>query len=161
MRVYTRIMSRGARPFDLAACAHIGANCTLFNLRKASRVVTQFYDESFRGARLRGTQFALLAGIYWRGTATLTELARLLAMDRTTLTRNLRPLRTRGLIFTVPGRDRRSRSVAITARGRRALSMAFPRWQKAQSRFVRRLGRSQWRKLMHSLRAAVRLGDSV
>jgi len=161
MRVYTRIMLRSDRTFDLVTCARIGANCTHFNLRKASRVVSQLFDEVFRDAGIRGTQFGLLAGIYWSGTATLTQLARLLATDRTTLTRNLSLLRAHGLVVTARGRDRRARAVAITPRGRRALARALPYWEKAQSRIVRRLGLKQWRKLMEALGAIVRLGASI
>ena len=153
-------MPRASHEFDLVTCARIGANCSLFNLRKASRVVTQLYDESFRDAGIRGTQFALLAGIYWSGTATLTDLARLLAMDRTTLTRNLKPLRMNHLVTTAAGRDRRARAVTITPRGRRALARALPFWERAQARFVRRLGSHQWKLLMESLAATVRLGTS-
>jgi DNA-binding MarR family transcriptional regulator len=151
-------MPRANPAFDLVTCARVGANCTMFNLRKASRVITQLSDEIFRGAGIRGTQFGLLAGIYWRGTTTLTELARLLAMDRTTLTRNLRPLRAQGLVVTAQGRDRRARAVTITPRGRQALAKALPYWEKMQSDLVRRLGKAQWRKLMDSLGAIVRLG---
>jgi DNA-binding MarR family transcriptional regulator len=151
-------MSRTAPAFDLVTCARIGANCTMFNLRKASRVATQLADEVFRDAGIRGTQFGLLAGIYWSGTATLTQLARSLAMDRTTLTRNLSLLRRQGLVATTRASDRRARAVALTPRGRRALSRALPYWEKAQSRIVRRLGVKEWRKLMHGLRAIVRLG---
>ncbi|HKO05693.1 MAG TPA: MarR family winged helix-turn-helix transcriptional regulator [Candidatus Acidoferrales bacterium] len=158
MRVYTRIMTRQGRKFDLLTCSRIGATCSLFHLRKAARVVTQIYDDVFKDSGIRGTQFALLAGIYWSGTATLTELGKLLAMDRTTLTRNFGPLRKRGLIGTVRSADRRARAVALTPRGHAALAKALPYWAKAQNRVVSGLGEKKWRKLMAGLADMVRLG---
>jgi DNA-binding MarR family transcriptional regulator len=151
-------MSRQRRKFDLLTCARIGATCSLFNLRKAARVVTQIYDDVFKDSGIRGTQFALLAGIYWSGTATLTELGKLLSMDRTTLTRNFGPLRKHGLIGTVRSADRRARAVALTPRGHAALAKALPYWAKAQARVVSGLGEKKWRKLMDGLADTVRLG---
>ena len=68
------------------------ANCTFANLRKASRTVSQAYNDALRPAGLKATQFTLLATLNKRGEVSVSELAAALVMDRTTLTRNLKPL---------------------------------------------------------------------
>lgn len=73
-------------------------NCTSATLRKATRVVTQVYDGALRPVGLRATQFNLLATLAISGDTPLTRLAEMLVMNRTTLTRNLKPLVGKGLI---------------------------------------------------------------
>ena len=82
------------------------ANCTCFNLRKAARAVTQMYDAALKPSGLRATQFALLSVVESNGPAGITELARALVTDRTTLTRNLKPLLDQELLQVVDGADR-------------------------------------------------------
>src|SRR5262249_56201217 len=72
--------------------------CVCNKTRTAARVVTRFYDEALRPARLRATQFALLVALGDDGAMSIAALAKLMAMDRSTLTRNLRPLETGGLV---------------------------------------------------------------
>ena len=66
-------------------------------------------------------------------------------MDRTTLTRNLKPLERRGLLSITPGSDQRTREVALTNRGHSLLAQAIPLWEDAQSRVLENLGEG-WRK---------------
>jgi len=82
-------------------------------------------------------------------------------MDRTTLTRNLRPLEKQGLIRIEPGEDRRERQVRLTARGQRALATAFPLWEKAQARVAAGFSQERLRRLfteLADLRAVGRAG---
>ena len=118
------------------------ANCTCFNLRKAARAVTRAYDEALKPSGLRATQFSLLGVVANRGPAGMTELARALVMERTTLTRNLKPLMDQGFLEAMDGADRRRRPIAITPRGRKALERALPAWRRAQAEFVDGLGRT-------------------
>ncbi len=131
------------------------ANCTCLNLRKASRAVTQFYDEAFKPVGLRATQFSLLALVANRGPAGMKELAKLLVMDRTTLTRNLRPLIDQGFLEVIECDDRRQRPIAITSRGLNRLAQALPLWREAQNRVVANLGRESWVGLLQGLSATV------
>ncbi len=131
------------------------ANCTCLNLRKASRAVTQFYDEVFKPVGLRVTQFSLLALVANKGPAGMKELAKLLVMDRTTLTRNLKPLIDQGFLEVIESDDRRQRPIAITSRGRNRLAQALPLWREAQNRVVANLGREKWAGLLQSLSATV------
>ena len=131
--------------------------CACFNLRKAARAVTQLYDEVLAPSGLRGTQFSVLAVISAAGPATMTDLADTLVMDRTTLTRNLKPLLGRGLVERGEGEDRRQRPIAITAAGREALDQALPLWEKAQARIAGGLGAARWKGMVEDLNTAIRL----
>ena len=73
-------------------------DCTCFNLRKAARAVTQYYDDALRPSGLRVTQFSLLSVIKQFGTVNIGTLADEAVMDRTTLTRNLKLLEQEGLV---------------------------------------------------------------
>ena len=127
-------------------------NCTCFGLRKAARAVTQMYDQALKPSGLRATQLSLLIAVERSGPSGIGELAKLMVMDRTTLTRNLKPLLDKGLLENIEGADRRRRPIAITAKGRKAMAQALPYWREAQSRMAGSLGRSRWRRLLGDLR---------
>lgn len=135
--------------------------CACHALRKAARAVTKFYDGALRPAGLRSTQFTVLVSAARTGSATMTELAEALVVDRTTLTRNLKPLRDRGLIVTVAGEDRREKHVAITDKGREVLRRAAPAWRQAQARIAGRLGDARWSRMAHDLGKAMRLAQGA
>ncbi|HEY9847811.1 MAG TPA: MarR family transcriptional regulator, partial [Candidatus Caenarcaniphilales bacterium] len=99
---------------ELAKYAQISQVCACFNLRKASRAVTQLYDKVLQPSGLLATQFTLLSAIALTGSVTITRLAQELVMDRTTLARNLKPLERQGLIQIKPGQDQRTRIVTLT-----------------------------------------------
>jgi DNA-binding MarR family transcriptional regulator len=137
------------------------ANCTSFNLRKAARALSQAFDEALKPSGLRGTQFSLLVVVANRGPAGVSELAKTMVMDRTTLTRNLKPLLTQGLLEVVDGTDRRQRPIAITDHGRDTLARALPLWQQAQARIVKSLGKRRWTGLLADLDETVRLSQEL
>lgn len=136
-------MARGEKYLDLGKSLKAGQACACFNVRKTARVVTQLYDEVLRPTGLRITQFTLLVAAGGLGPVTVTRLAKMGAMDRTTLTRNLRPLEEQGLIHVESGEDRRERQVTLTSRGRRALAEAFPLWDEAQAKIVKGFGQER------------------
>jgi DNA-binding MarR family transcriptional regulator len=105
--------------------------------------MTQLYDDVLRPTGLRVTQFSLLMGIRNLEPVTLLRLAEVMAMDRTTLTRNLRPLEQQKLLQIVPGEDRRERRVTLTPRGHQVLAEAFPLWEKAQAQVLDAFGRER------------------
>ncbi len=146
---------------DTAMSAEVASSCALLNLRKASRAVTQLYDEALSSSGLKGTQFSLLAAITFAGGATMTQLADALVMDRTTLTRNLGPLKRAGLIETGRGKDHRTRVVAVTQRGRRILRRAYPLWRAAQATVVQGLGEKAWEELMARLTATLSVSQTA
>lgn len=133
------------------------AACTCLNLRKASRVITQIYDEALKPSGLRSTQLPALVMLVSNGPMTVRRLADCLVMDRTSLTRLLRPLSARGLIETAPGEDRRTRELSISPSGREIVAEAFPMWARVQDEVLERLGRSRWRELIENLTDAATL----
>jgi len=108
-------------------------SCKCWALRRASRAVTQHYEASFRGTGLRATQFTLLAILAQTGPLPLTELAAKLGLERTSLTRNLRPLEKRGFVISATDDDQRVRRIAITKKGEKAALAALDAWKQAQS----------------------------
>lgn len=138
---------------ELAKCME----CTCFNLRKAARAVTQLYDKALRPTGLRTTQFTLLVGISMLGTVTVTRLAEIGVMDRTTLTRNLKPLERKGLIQITHGKDQRTRVATITEEGQKALVQALPLWNEVQADVVKRLSQERWNSLRADLGKVVSL----
>lgn len=85
-----------------------------------------------RGTGLRGTQFSVLVALTRGGPMPVGRLANLLGVERTTLTRNLKPLETKGWIEISETDDRRVRTVAIAAAGRAVARDALPAWRAAQ-----------------------------
>jgi len=131
--------------------------CSCAALRRVARRATQVYDHALRPAGIRVTQYSLLSNLAEAGGLSVTELAERLEMDRTTLTRNLRPLQAAGWARLAPGPDRRSRAVEITGEGRRILEAARPLWQEAERAFRRTLGREQAAELRRLLDSALEI----
>jgi len=148
-------MSKKVTPQDIAPCAE----CLCFNIRKASRMVTQIYDEIMQKTRLRGTQFTILANIAGYQSLTITVLAEKLVMDRTTLTRNLKPLEKQGLIVIAPGADRRTRSVQLSTSGHQVLASALPLWRQAQQKMTKQMGKERLSHLIEELRALEKMAS--
>ena len=108
------------------------------------RSVTRAYDEALRPIGLRSTQLLLLVAVAAEGTVSITALANTLGMDRTTLTRNVRPLEKDGLIERGGERWRRSRALKVTPAGRALMSEAVPLWEGAQESLRTKLGPKDW-----------------
>ncbi|GMR18193.1 MAG: MarR family transcriptional regulator [Gammaproteobacteria bacterium] len=134
-------------------------NCIHFNLRKAMRAVTQHYDTILQPVGLRGTQFSILSMVSALGQVSITDLADRMVIDRTTLTRNLKPLVTANLLEIYPGEDRRVKVVKLTPVGRRTLKKASPYWEEAQSSMLSHLGKKRARILLEDLTMATSIGE--
>ena len=116
-------------------------NCLLMRTRLVSRVVTSIYDEALRPFGIVSPQFALLLVIAKIGPASRAEIGRLHCQDRSTLTRNLKPMLSAGWIEEVQDGERgRARPVAVTKAGGRLLQEAAPAWRSAQRRTKAKLG---------------------
>ena len=118
--------------------------CLCHRTRMAARAITRAYDDALRPTGLRATQVAVLAAVAAEGALSIKSLADSLGMDRTTLTRNLRPLEERGYVLLAAEARHRSRMLTLTAAGRAALLDAHPRWEDAQRMVKRRLGGQRW-----------------
>ncbi len=134
-----------------AGSGRITWQCACFNTRKASRAVTRFYDEILAPSGLKATQLTMLGAISISGPTRMSELADMLALDKTTLTRNLKLLEAGGLITVAAGADRRVRIVSLTRAGADAVDRALPRWREAQRRMTEHLGEARWRRLVADL----------
>lgn len=130
------------------------AACTCASLRRASRAITQLYDGALQAAGVTSTQFTLMSTLSQLGETPVSQLAGALGMDRTSLTRTLRPLQNAKLVRVVPGPDGRVRPLVVTPAGERKLAEALPLWESVQRRVVRRMGTAHWSDLLDHLSTA-------
>lgn len=137
-------------PAEIRSCAQ---NCAAANVRKASRAVTRLYADFLGKAGLEPAQYTLLVACSIAEGATVSRLADALAMDRSALARNLAVMERRGLLRVKPGDDRRTRRVALTAKGQSTLAEALPHWQAAQNKVERKFGAERLQHLLRELQA--------
>ena len=105
--------------------------CLCLHLQRAARAVARRFDAVFRPLGLTDGQFSLMMSLNRPEPPSIGEVAALLAMDRTTLTANLKPLERRGLVtVSVDDADKRSRRLTLTPAGRVLLIAAVPVWEK-------------------------------
>lgn len=144
--------ARTSPPFDTDAnevrAPAAVRGCTCFRVRRLARRVTQIYDRVLAPSGIRVTQFSLLSALARNGAdggaLAVGSLAAALDMDRTTLTRNLKPLIDVGLVSLVPGKaDARRREAKLTRTGRLRYEEAKKLWRRAQDQMNRTLGMSQ------------------
>ncbi len=129
---------------------HIAANCACMKLRSATRLVTRAYDKALQAVGLKATQYTLLIAVSQAQPVSISRLAELMFMERTTLTRNLRPLEMKGFITTTPGHGR-TVEVSLSKKGSALLKKAALLWKDAQDEFVGRLGVRNWKELSRIL----------
>src|SRR6266436_6622162 len=122
--------------------------CMCASLRRASRTLTQLYEDAMRPVGLRVTQFTILQALSLAGEVTQGELGQILAMDSTTLTRTLNIMGRHGWIAERRGEDRRERLLRLAKAGRYQFNRALPSWEKAQAQLGRQLGDKRWHALM-------------
>lgn len=120
--------------------------CTCFKLRKLTRAMSRLYDHHMASVGLKTTQYSVLVNAA-RNALPVAELAELLGLERTTLTRNLKPLVDAGWVQLMPGADSRQRIVTITGAGREKLKLAYIAWRAAQTEFETLMGRDAVRAL--------------
>jgi len=153
-------MGRTSRTIDLELCRRAAETCTAHNLRKATRAVSGLFDEAMRPTGIRISQFGVLVALALAEEATVSKLARLLDLDRTTMTRNLAPLERQGLVASAAGDDARNRHLRLTEEGKATLASALAVWQRVQARVVTGLGDARWKGLLRDLEAASSLARS-
>lgn len=131
--------------------------CMCASVRRAGRALTNLYDDILAPSGLRVTQFSLLAHLARVDETTVTRLAEVRAMDRTTLTRNLAPLERDGFVTVGAGADRRTRVVRITVAGRAAMERALPLWREAQAHVAAALGGERFGAILNEMEAVAAL----
>lgn len=106
-------------------------HCLCLHAQRAARALSRRFDEAFRHLGLKSGQFSLLMSLNRPEPPTLGSVSELLAMDRTTLTANLKPLERRGLIrVEKDANDRRLRRLSLTEAGAELLARATPIWTR-------------------------------
>ncbi|OIQ97926.1 multidrug resistance operon repressor [mine drainage metagenome] len=134
--------------------------CTCFRLRRTARRMTQVYDHHLAAVDLTLTQYSLLANLVRREPPSVHALAALMGMDRTTVTRTLKPLIGRGLLRLEAGADRRSRHIVVSPAGQALWDQAKPLWRAAQTEIETRLGPAETADLHRLLdQSFARLGE--
>jgi DNA-binding MarR family transcriptional regulator len=121
--------------------------CMCATLRRASRALTQLYDEALRPMGLRATQFTVLQALSRVGEITQGALGQILSMDSTTLTRTLQIMSREGWIAERRGKDRRERLLRLATSGRHQFNRALPAWEKVQAQLGSQLGEKRWQDL--------------
>jgi len=122
----------GELPFDITL--KVRDACVCLHVQRAARALARRYDEALRPVGLTNGQFSLMMSLNRPEPPRIGEVADLLAMDRTTLTANLKPLERRGLVtVAVDETDRRSRRLSLTDAGRALLVQAMPIWDRTQA----------------------------
>ncbi len=125
--------------------------CANARMRRTMRALNRIYDQALKPAGIKSTQFTLLATLSAQNEIPLTKLSDILALDRTTLSRNLGPLAARGWIRIERDQDERLRIISITSGGVDKLDEAAPLWRRAQKQVVDHVGVEQLTQLSETL----------
>ena len=136
---------------------HVRDHCLCLAAQRAGRALARRFDEALRPVGLTSGQFSLLMSLNRPAPPTIGSVAALLAMDRTTLTANLKPLERRGLLIAaVDPADRRGRLLSLTDAGRTVLAAAVPIWERTHAEVDQQLAQAQLPSEPTDLRAALR-----
>ncbi len=139
-------------PFEITL--EVRDTCLCLHLQRAARAVARRFDAALRPLGLTSGQFSLLMSLNRPEAASIGDVSALLAMDRTTLTANLKPLERRGLVTVrVDDADKRTRRLALTPAGRALLSAAVPVWRRTHAEIEHLLAGSTPDRLRADLRA--------
>jgi DNA-binding MarR family transcriptional regulator len=118
----------------------IAKTCVAVRLRLLNRVITSFYDEALRPLGLKVSQLNILTVTAKLGLARPAQVCKILQLDTSTLSRNVKPLQAHGWLEVVPETDGRAQPFRLTAQGKRLIQKAVPAWQKAQCQATELLG---------------------
>lgn len=143
-----------ARGMTLETTHLIRDCCLCLHVQRAARALARRFDEALRPVGLTNGQFSLLVSLNRPKAPGMGPVAKLLAMDRTTLTAALKPLLRRGLVrVTADPEDRRGRLMMLTGKGKRALARAVPVWKKTHTAMETLLRNGDADRLRNNLRA--------
>jgi DNA-binding MarR family transcriptional regulator len=140
-----------------ASTLEASLECACLSFRQAARMVTQLFDDALMPVGLLSAQVPILIVLALYNPLTITRLASMLLMDRTTLTKNLKVLKARGFIREASDKDKRKTLLFITPKGHIILVETHPLWLKAQKRIVDGYGKDKWQVIRKDLAKAVQL----
>lgn len=131
---------------------HVRDTCLCLHVQRTARALARRFDDAFRPLGLTSGQFSLLVSLNRPEPASMSSVASLLVVDRTTLTAALKPLKRRGLVkVSVDAGDRRSRLLRLTAKGRGLLARAVPIWEETHAALEKWLANSDPQRLRRDL----------
>jgi len=132
-------------------------SCLCLHVQRAARALARRFDKALRPVGLTNGQFSLLMSLNRPEPPSMAAVASLLAMDRTTLTAALKPLRRRGLVkITTDAADSRVRRMSLTPEGRRSLARAIPIWKSTHAVVEAVVGGGEPDRLRNNLRTLSR-----
>jgi DNA-binding MarR family transcriptional regulator len=139
-------------PFETTL--HVRDHCLCLATQRAARALARRFDEALKPAGITSGQFSLLNALNRPEPPSIGSVASLLAMDRTTLTANLKPLERRGLLeVEIDPDDRRSRRIRLLDAGMKTLGVAMPIWTGTHAEIDAKIGNDEARELRKGLRA--------
>ncbi len=142
---------------DIITDLSIANSCLCSKLRAASRMISRSYGHALKPIGLKPNQMTILVAISLMGPVSITRLAEQLLMERTTLTRNLRPLEKSGFVQLNDGYGR-TRELTLTQQGRMILDKAKPLWKNAQQKLTEQLGREDSKMISDLLKQILNTG---
>ncbi|MCC5023129.1 MAG: winged helix-turn-helix transcriptional regulator [Candidatus Synoicihabitans palmerolidicus] len=135
----SRAKAEAAAP-TVAQCQAAAETCACFNVRRTARLVTQVYDDALGAVKVSSGQFVILLTMRILNQPTMQQLAEAVSLDRSALSRALKPLVDRKFLQVRVGNNRRRREVELTTEGLKLLADGTPHWARAQARMEAALG---------------------
>lgn len=143
-------------PVPFETTLHVRDHCLCLAAQRAARALARRFDEALKPSGITSGQFSLLMSLNRPEPPTIGSVASLLAMDRTTLTANLKPLERRGMVELVADeKDKRSRRIRLMDAGMTALNVAMPIWVGTHGEIDAAIGTEEVTALRSGLRAVV------
>jgi DNA-binding MarR family transcriptional regulator len=135
--------------------------CACATSRQVARVLTQLYDSRLRSTGMEAPQFALMMTLEKQGPCSQADLGRRYALDKTTVSRNLKLLERNGWIASRPASDKRKRQFTLTPAGRERLAAAKPEWKKAQTELRSGMTGEEWDAMFRVFRTVTQAAQTL
>ena len=135
--------------------------CACVAARRAARAVTQLYDRHLKASGLEATQFALLSVMHELGPSSQVSIGQAFALDKTTLSRNVKLMHRRGWIAAATADDRRERRYALTPAGNERLAAARPHWKRAQQGLRASMSAAEWTAMWNAFALVTAAADAT
>ena len=118
----------------------VAAECIAYRVRLLNRVITNIYDRALQPLGIKINQANILTMLSLSGHASSTDIARVLSMEKSTVSRTLDRLRKNGWINVAGNGDGPSQIVSVTPQGRNLMAAVHTQWKKAQKHAAELLG---------------------
>jgi len=151
-------MDRHNLPLQQAGLTDLPCACA--TARQVARVLTQLYDSRLRGSDLEAPQFALMMTLE-QEPCSQVDLGRRYALDKTTVSRNLKLLERKGWIESAVTSDKRKREFILTTAGRQRLAAAKPQWKKAQNQLRAGMAAGQWDSMFRVFKTVIQAAQTL